>query len=201
MLLTINSDNPPQRLIKKTVEILNNNGIIVYPTNSTYAIGVKMANKAGVERVRKIRNLNKNHNWTLMVANLKNIATYAKVDNNAFRLLKKITPGPWTIILKATKIAPKILLNKRKTIGIRVDNSPIIQAILKEIDSAIISVTLNINNFNFYNTDDIKAAIENKVDLIIDSNYMPSKPTTVIDLSSGDLQVLRQGGGDIAIFS
>jgi tRNA threonylcarbamoyl adenosine modification protein (Sua5/YciO/YrdC/YwlC family) len=198
MVLDIHPQNPQSRLITQVVNVLNNGGIIVYPTDSGYCLGCKASNKKGIERISKIRNLSKHHNWTLMTPGLKNIATYAKVDNNAFRLLKKITPGSWTVILPATSKVPNIVLNKRKTIGIRISPNAIVQALLTQLDE-IMSVSLLIDGYDFYDITDVCDAIEHKVDMIIDGGYNPPLPTTVLDLTNGKVNILREGGGDISI--
>jgi tRNA threonylcarbamoyl adenosine modification protein (Sua5/YciO/YrdC/YwlC family) len=196
MVLDIHPQNPQSRLITQVVNVLNNGGIIVYPTDSGYCLGCKASNKKGIERISKIRNLSKHHNWTLMTPGLKNIATYAKVDNNAFRLLKKITPGSWTVILPATSKVPNIVLNKRKTIGIRISPNAIVQALLTQLDE-IMSVSLLIDGYDFYDITDVCDVIESKVDMIIDGGYNPPLPTTVLDLTNGKVDILREGGGDI----
>lgn len=196
MLIEIHPQNPQHRLINQIIKVLESGGIIAYPTDSGYCLGCASGNKKGMERISKIRNISKNHNWTLMLKDLKSIATYAQVDNNAFRLLKKITPGSWTFILPATNKVPKILLNKRKTIGIRISDNSIVQAILTDF-SEIVSVSLIIENYDFYDILDVCNKVENQVDLVIDGGYNPPQPTTVIDLSCGGVDIIRVGGGNV----
>jgi tRNA threonylcarbamoyl adenosine modification protein (Sua5/YciO/YrdC/YwlC family) len=196
MLLEVHPQNPQPRLIKQVIDILKNDGIIVYPTDSGYCLGCASNNKKGLERISKIRNLSKHHNWTLMIKDLKNIATYAKVDNNAFRLLKKITPGSWTFILPATSKVSRLALNKRKTIGIRISDNNIVQAILSEFPE-LISTSLIIDGYDFYDISDVCEVVENQVDLVIDGGYNPPLPTTVVDLSHDRVDILRIGSGDI----
>jgi tRNA threonylcarbamoyl adenosine modification protein (Sua5/YciO/YrdC/YwlC family) len=199
MVVSIHPQNPQKRLIKQITDVLKNGGIIVYPTDSGYCLGCAGNNKKGLERIAKIRNLSKHHNWTLMIKDLKNIATYAKVDNNAFKLLKKITPGSWTFILPATSKVPKLALNKRKTIGIRISDNNIVQAILSNFPE-LISTSLIIDGYDFYDISDVCEVVENQVDLVIDGGYSPPLPTTVVDLSNGRVDILRKGSGNYTIF-
>jgi tRNA threonylcarbamoyl adenosine modification protein (Sua5/YciO/YrdC/YwlC family) len=200
MVVSIHPQNPQARTIKEVIDILKNGGIIVYPTDSGYCLGCAGNNKKGLERIAKIRNLSKHHNWTLMIKDLKNIATYAKVDNNAFRLLKKITPGSWTFILPATSKVPKLALNKRKTIGIRISDNNIVQAILSYFPE-LISTSLIVEGYEFYDISDVCEVVENQVDLVIDGGYNPPLPTTVIDLSNGEIEIIREGGGDLSLLN
>jgi tRNA threonylcarbamoyl adenosine modification protein (Sua5/YciO/YrdC/YwlC family) len=199
-LLEIHPKNPQHRLIKQVVEVLNSSGVIVYPTDSGYALGTALGNKNGLERIRRIRNLSKHHHFTLMMRDLSHIGEYAKLDNNAFRLLKKILPGAYTFILQGTRDVPNRLLHaKKKTIGLRVSSHGVVQALLDTLNEPMMSVSLIIKDCEFFDIDDVRDALEKQVDLIIDSGYCPLEPTTVIDLSLGGADVIRQGAGDVRL--
>ncbi|WP_369177165.1 L-threonylcarbamoyladenylate synthase [Candidatus Thiodubiliella endoseptemdiera] len=201
-LLEIHPQNPQARLLKQVVDVLNTGGVIAYPTDSGYALGTALGNKDGLERIKKIRNLSKHHDFTLMMRNLSHIGEYAKLDNNAFRLLKKILPGAYTFILQGTSDVPKRLLHpKKKTIGLRIPAHSVVQAILELLDTPLMSVSLILEGYEFYDINDVREALENKADIIIDGGYCPPEPTTVIDLSSGDIDIIRQGAGSVNILT
>ena len=197
--------NPQSRLIHQAVEIIRAGGLVVYPTDSSYALGCHVGDKAGMERIRRIRDLDNKHNFTLMCRDLSEIATYAKVDNSSYRLMKSLTPGAYTFILKATHEVPRRLQNpKRKTIGIRIPDHPITQALLAELGEPLMSSTLILPGQDRPETDanDIRERLENDVDLVIDGDNCGLEPTTVIDLVEGSLQVVRKGrGSDEGLFS
>ena len=197
--------NPQARLIHQAVEIIRADGLIVYPTDSSYALGCHVGDKAGMERIRRIRDLDNKHNFTLVCRDLSEIATYAKVDNSGYRLLKSLTPGPYTFILKATHEVPRRLQNpKRKTIGIRIPAHPIAQALLDELGEPLMSSTLILPGQENPETDahDIRERLEHDVDLVIDGDSCGLEPTTVIDLVDGSMDVVRKGrGSDAGLFS
>ena len=196
--------NPQARLIHQAVEIIRADGLIVYPTDSSYALGCHVGDKAGMERIRRIRNLDNKHNFTLVCRDLSEIATYAKVDNSGYRLLKSLTPGPYTFILKATHEVPRRLQNpKRKTIGIRIPAHPVAQALLEELGEPLMSSTLILPEQEDPETDaqDIRERLEHDVDLVIDGGSCGLEPTTVIDMVDGSMDVVRKGrGSDEALF-
>lgn len=199
----IHPENPQKRLIQQAVDIINKGGVIVYPTDSGYAIGCQIGNKQGVDRICQIRQLDKGHDFTLMCRDLSELSIYARVDNDAFRLLKNNTPGPYTFILKGTKEVPKRLLNpKRKTIGIRVPTNRIALALLEELDQPMMSTSLILGDNELAESDphDIRERLEKLVDLIIDGGNHAEDPTSVIDLSEGTPEVRRRGAGDTAPF-
>ncbi|WP_099033321.1 L-threonylcarbamoyladenylate synthase [Lacimicrobium alkaliphilum] len=199
----IHPDNPQPRLIKQACEVFRNGGVVVYPTDSGYAIGCLVDNKNALEQICGIRDIGKDHNFTLMCRDMSELSLYAKVDNQAFRQIKNNTPGPYTFILKATKEVPKRLQNpKRKTIGIRVPNNNIALAILEELDSPIMSTSLILPGNSMAESDPevIRDNLEKRVDLIIDGGYIGEHPTTVLDMSEGECVILREGEGDISAF-
>lgn len=196
----IHPDNPQLRLVHQAVEIVRADGLIVYPTDSSYALGCHVGDKQGMERIRRIRELDKQHNFTLVCRDLAEIATYAKVDNTAYRLMKSLTPGPYTFILRATHEVPRRLQNpKRKTIGIRVPDNPITQALLEELGEPLMSSTLILPGREMPETDahDIRGKLEHDVDLVIDGGHCGLEPTTVLEMIDGVPGVVRQGCGSI----
>jgi len=196
----IHPDNPQRRLISQAVEIIHKGGVVVYPTDSSYAIGCHLGNKQAAERIRRIRQLDKYHNFTLMCRDLSEISQYSKVDNINYRLLKSQTPGPFTFILPATGEVPRRLLNpKRKNIGLRIPDNLIVMALLEELQEPLMSCTLMLPDDDFPMTDpqQIRLQLENQVDLIIDGGYSGHLATTVIDLTDDQPVVLREGKGDI----
>ncbi len=198
-LFEIHPLNPQLRLIKQVVDELHKGAVIAYPTDSGYALGTALGNKTGLERIRQIRSLSKRHDFTLMMRDLAHIGEYAKLDNNAFRLLKKILPGAYTFILEGTRDVPKRLLHEKKTIGLRISHHGVVQAILDELNEPMMSVSLILEGYEFYDIDDVRDAIESQVDMIIDDGYCPPEPTTVIDLSGGGIEIIRRGAGDTSL--
>jgi tRNA threonylcarbamoyl adenosine modification protein (Sua5/YciO/YrdC/YwlC family) len=199
-LVAIHPQNPQPRLVAQVVDVLKSGGVIVYPTDSGYALGTSLGNKNGLEKIRQIRSLSKRHDFTLMMRDLSHIGEYAKLDNNAFRLLKKILPGAYTFILQGTRDVPKRLLHeKKKTIGVRISNHGVVQALLEELDEPLMSVSLILEGCEFYDIDDVRDVVDNKVDLIIDDGYCPPDPTTVINLSGDGIEIIRHGAGDTSL--
>ncbi len=190
--------NPQQRLIRNAVEIIRNDGLVAYPTDSSYALGCRVGDKRGMERMRRIRGLDNAHEFTLVCRDLSELASYARVENSAYRLLKSLTPGPYTFILRATHEVPRRLLNpKRKTIGIRVPDHPICQALLAELGEPLMSSTLILPKRDMPETDahDIRERLEHELDLVIDGGNCGLEPTTVVDMVDGVPSVVRAGLG------
>ena len=199
-LIAIHPQNPQPRLVAQVVDVLKSGGVIVYPTDSGYALGTSLGNKNGLEKIRQIRNLSKRHDFTLMMRDLSHIGEYAKLDNNAFRLLKKILPGAYTFILQGTRDVPKRLLHeKKKTIGVRISSHGVVQALLEELSEPLMSVSLILEGCEFYDIDDVRDAVDSKVDLIVDDGYCPPDPTTVINLSGDGIEIIRHGAGDTSL--
>ncbi|WP_261817234.1 L-threonylcarbamoyladenylate synthase [Vibrio gallicus] len=199
----VHPDNPQARLITQSVAIIRNGGVVVYPTDSGYALGCQLENKTALETICRIRKLNDKHNFTLLCRDLSELSLYARVDNSAFRLLKNNTPGPYTFIFKGTKEVPRRLMNaKRKTIGIRVPDNKIALDLLDALGEPMMSTTLILpgNDVAESDPEDIRDKLENVVDLIINGGYLGEQPTTVIDFSDDDPVVLRQGAGDSTPF-
>src|SRR5690606_22124117 len=195
----IHPENPQARLIKQAVEIIRNGGVVVCPTDSPYATGCAMGNTAAIERIRRLRQLDDKHNFTLACRDLSQLGLFAKVDTVAFRLLKTHLPGPYTIILNATREVPRMLLHpKRRTIGLRVPAQPIAQALLAELGEPLMSVSLILPGESEPMSDpyEMRDALEHQVDLIIDGGYGGVEASTVISLVDGEPEVLRVGCGD-----
>ena len=202
LVINIHPENPQSRLIKQVIDVLDRGGIIAYPTDSGYALGCALGNKRSMERIIRIRQLKKHHHFTLMLKDLSHVGEYAKLNNSGFRLMKKILPGPYTFILEGAKDIPNRLLNgNRKTIGIRVSSNAIVQAILEDIVEPIMSVSLIIKGYEFYNCNDVKAVLNGSIDLVIDAGHCPPEPTTVIDISGDEVLILREGAGSLEFVS
>jgi tRNA threonylcarbamoyl adenosine modification protein (Sua5/YciO/YrdC/YwlC family) len=192
--------NPQPRLVHNAVEIIRADGLVVYPTDSSYALGCHVGDKRGMERIRRIRELDKQHNFTLVCRDLSEIATYARIDNSAYRLLKSLTPGPYTFILRATHGVPRRLQNpKRKTIGIRIPQHPVVQALLDELNEPLMSSTLILPGKDMPETDarEIRKRLEHEVDLVIDGEHCGLEPTTVIDMTGAVPEIARRGCGPV----
>lgn len=198
-LFAIHPDNPQARLLRKAATIVEEGGLIVYPTDSGYALGCKLGNKQALERIRLLRQLDKNHNMTLVCRDLSQLGTYAKVTNPIFRLLKAFTPGSYTFILNATHEVPRLMLHpKRKTLGLRVPESIITLALLECLDAPLMSTTLILPGANvpLSQPEAIEDLLGSRIDLIIDGGNCGQEPTTVVDLTGDFPVVLREGKGD-----
>ncbi len=199
----IHPDNPQPRLIGLTAEIVRGGGVIVYPTDSSYALGCAIGDKNAMDRIRAIRRVDEKHHFTLVCRDQSEIATYAKIDNQAYRMLKTLTPGPYTFLYKATKQVPRRLQNaKRKAIGIRVPDNIITQALLAELNEALMSTTLILPGDEMPMTDpyEIRDILDHAVDLVIDGGYCGFEPTTVVDMTEDSPLVVRVGKGDVSLF-
>jgi len=199
----VHPENPQGRLMKQAVAIINSGGVIVYPTDSGYALGCHLGDKKALERICNIRDIDKNHNFTLLCRDLSQLSEYTRVENTAYRLLKNNTPGAYTFILKGGKEVPKRLLNpKKKTIGIRIPDNNIAQALLAELGEPIMSTSLIMPGeiTTEHDPEHIRDLLEHQVDLIIHGGYLGEQPTTVIDFSNDDIEVIRIGEGDPSPF-
>jgi tRNA threonylcarbamoyl adenosine modification protein (Sua5/YciO/YrdC/YwlC family) len=199
----INSDNPQQRLIQQVVQILKQGGVIVYPTDSCYALGCQVGDKEAAARLLSVRGLDSGHDLTLVCRDLSELGRYAQVNNTQFRILKSHTPGPYTFILRGTREVPKRLLHKKHdTIGLRVPEHGIVQALLAELGEPILSSTLLLYGEDVPLTEpwEIRDRLEHLVDLVIDGGACGLTPTTVVDLTTDTPAVLRYGKGDASDF-
>ncbi|WP_297475106.1 L-threonylcarbamoyladenylate synthase [uncultured Photobacterium sp.] len=199
----VHPETPQTRLINQAVDIIKNGGVVVYPTDSGYALGCQMENKQALERICQIRRLNDKHNFTLLCRDLSELSLYTRVDNIAFRLLRNNTPGAYTFIFKGTKEVPRRLMNaKRKTIGIRVPDNNIALALLEALGEPMMSTSLILpgKETTEADPDEIRDQLEHAVDLIMHGGYLSEQPTTVIDFSDGNIEIVRVGAGDITPF-
>lgn len=199
----IHPDNPQPRLIRRAVDILLDGGVIVYPTDSSYALGCQIGAKEAMERIRRLRKLDEKHNFTLVCRDLSEITTYAKLDNQAFRMLKSLTPGAYTFIFEGTREVPRRLMHpRRKTIGIRLPDNAICRDLLGTMDQPILSTTLILPGEDLPLTDpyEMRDLIGQQVDLIIDGGFCGFEPTTMVDMSGETPVLLRVGKGDSSLF-
>lgn len=202
-LFEIHPTDPQQRLVDQVVRIIRDGGLIAYPTDSCYAFGCHIGDKRAIDRIRRIRKTDKNHNFTLVCSDLSEISIYARVDNWAYRMLKSMTPGPYTFILPATREVPKRLQNeKRRTIGLRVPDHAVVKAMLNTLGEPIMSGTLHLPGDDRPMTDpfEIEERIGRQIDAIIDAGPVGIEPTSVLSLSDHHVEVLREGRGDVSAF-
>jgi tRNA threonylcarbamoyl adenosine modification protein (Sua5/YciO/YrdC/YwlC family) len=195
----LHPDNPQSRLLRKAVSLIEDGGLIVYPTDSGYALGCSLGNKSALERIRRLRQLDKHHNMTLVCRDLSELGTYARVPNPIFRLLKACTPGSYTFILNATQEVPRLMLHsKKKTLGLRVPDNVITLSLLECLDAPLMSSTLILPGATapLSEPEAIKDLLGNQIDLIIDGGNCGSEPTTVVDLTGDYPVILREGKGD-----
>jgi len=200
---SIHPENPQPRLIKRAAEIIRAGGIVVYPTDSCYALGCHIGDKAAMERIRMIRGIDDRHHLTLVCHDLSELATYARVDNQQFRLLKAATPGSYVFILEATRELPKRLQHsKRRTIGLRIPDHPVVGALLAELGEPILSSTLLLPGEDVPLTDaaEIRERLEHQVDLVLDGGSCGIEPSTVVDLTGAAPEIIRAGKGSLAPF-
>lgn len=194
----IHPDNPQGRLLERAAEVIRGGGLLVYPTDACYALGCQIGDKAAMDRISRIRQTGKDHHYTLVCRDLSELAIYATVDNRAYRLLRSLTPGPYTFILQATGEVPRRLQNaRRRTIGLRVPDHAIAQGVLEALGEPILSSTLSLpeDPLPLSDTEEIRVRLEHQVDGIIDGGPCGTEPTTVLELSEGDVTILRRGKG------
>lgn len=197
--LDVHPVNPQSRTIGTVVKLLSADGLIAYPTDSCYALGCKLGNKAGLDRIREIRQLDERHHFTLMCRDFAQLGQFVHVDNNVFRAIKAATPGRYTFILPATKEVPRRLLHpKKKTVGARIPEHVVTQALLRELGEPLLSSTLLLPGVDEPLTQgwEIKDRLDHSVDAVLDSGECGTEPTTVIDFSDGEPEIIRYGAGD-----
>lgn len=195
----VHPTHPQARLVNRAADIVRNGGVVVYPTDSTYAVGCRVDDKDAVDRIRALRRLRRDHLLTLVCRDLSELAAYARVDNTSFRLIRHYLPGPFTFILPATREVPRRLLHPRRTIGLRVPANAIARALLTALGEPMMSTTLILPDEELPIADVAarRSALEHAVDLIVDGGACGGQPTTVVDLTEGQLDVVRQGAGEI----
>ncbi|SDC10164.1 tRNA threonylcarbamoyl adenosine modification protein, Sua5/YciO/YrdC/YwlC family [Massilia sp. PDC64] len=199
----VHPQNPQARLIRQAAQIIQGGGIVAAPTDSAYALVCRLDDKAAVEKLRRIRGVDEKHHLTLLVRDLSEIATYARVDNRQYRQLKAVTPGPYTVILEATKEVPRRLSHpSRKTIGIRVPENTILLALLEELGEPLIGTTLQLpgDEHMLSDPDEVRERLDRQIELVIDGGAGTLEPTTIIDLTGPDAELVRAGRGDPAAF-
>ncbi len=198
----LHPDNPQQRLIREAVKLLKSGGVMVYPTDSCYAIGCMIGNKEGMERIRALRGVDEKHMFTLICRDLSEIARFALVDNKQYRMLKSATPGGYTFILEATKEVPRRLQHpKRSTIGLRVPEHPVVAMLLAELNEPILSMTLQLpgDDYPLNDPEEIVERIGNRIDVMLDSGFCGIESTTVVDLTGAAPELIRAGTGDVRL--
>lgn len=202
-LFAIHPENPQARLIQQAVDVLKRGGLIAYPTDSAYALGCHIGDKLALDRIRAIRQLDKNHNFTLMCRDLSQVANYARVDNASYRLIKSHTPGSYTFILNATSEVPRRLMHpKKKTLGMRIPDNPIALALLETLGEPLMTSSLILPGETLPLTDpyDIRDTLHHQLELVVDGGFCGFEPTSVIDLTGDEIQILRRGCGDVTDF-
>ncbi len=201
MLLKINPENPQMRLIRKVVDVLEDGGVIAYPTDTFYGIGCDIMNKKAIQRVYQLKQRDQKKPFSFICSDLKNISDYAKVSNYAYKTMRRMLPGPYTFILEGSKMVPKMMLTKRKTAGIRVPDHPICMELVKELGNPIISTSAATPEGEiFYDPSLIHDYFGNRIDIVIDGGPVSGEPSSVISLYDDEPEVIRDGLGDVSIF-
>ena len=201
MIITINPKNPQTRLIKKVVEVVEKGGVIGYPTDTIYGVGCDLFNPEAIEKIHRLKKNDGKKPLSFICADLKDISHYAFVSNYAYKVMKRLLPGAYTFILKATKLVPKIALTKQKTVGIRIPDNRICLALVKELGHPIISTSVNKPNEGLYNDPaEIQERFGKQLDLVIDGGKIVAAHSSIIDLTDDYPKVLRVGKGDVSLF-
>lgn len=201
MVLSIHSQNPQLRLIRKAVDVLRQGGIIIYPTDTVYGLGCDLSNKKGIERIYEIKRRDRKRPLSFICADLKHISQYAQVTDYAYKTMKRLLPGPYTFILEASRLVPKIILPKRSTTGIRVPDNQICLELIKELGQPIISTSVqDENGEDLGNPQEIAERFGRTVDLIIDGGIIIPEPSSVISLVDDNIEIIRHGKGDVSAF-
>lgn len=196
--LEIHPQNPQPRLIQQAVKIVRDGGVIVYPTDASYALGAQIGDKRAMDKIRRIRRLDDHHNFTLLCTDLSQVSIFTKIGNDAHRLIKNLTPGPFTFLLDATREVPRRLLHpKKKTIGVRITDNKIARALLAELGEPLLSSTLILPGEEESMADpyDIREKLDHELDLVIDGGIIDYKPTTIIACTNNVIEIIRQGVG------
>ncbi len=201
MLIKINPQNPQLRLINKVVQVLKRDGVVVYPTDTNYGIGCDIMNKKAIERIYQLKQRDKSKPFSFICSGLNNISLYAKVSNYAYKTMRRLLPGPYTFILEGSRLVPKIMLTKRKTAGIRVPKNNICLALVEQLGNPIITTSATMPDGSVLNDASlIHDVFKHRIDVVIDGDIVPGKPSSVISLINDEPEVLREGLGDISIF-
>jgi tRNA threonylcarbamoyl adenosine modification protein (Sua5/YciO/YrdC/YwlC family) len=201
MLTAINDQNPQLRLIRKAVEVLKSGGLVIYPTDTVYGLGCDLFNKRGIERIYEIQNRDRKQPLSFICADLKDISRYARVSDDAYKIMRRLLPGPYTFILEASRLVPKIILPKRQTTGIRVPDNRICQALVAEMGTPIISTSVKDKAGELLSDPRIiEEQFGKRVDMIIDGGIIAAEPSSVVSLFDGEVEVIRAGKGDVSDF-
>ena len=201
MLVSINSQNPQKRLIRKAADILNEGGIVIYPTDTVYGIGCDLFNKRAIEKIYEIKQRSKKQPFSIICADLKDISNYASVSNYAYKIMRRLLPGPYTFILEASRLVPKILLPKRKAVGIRVPDNTICLALVKELEHPIISTSVTVRESEILSDPvDMEEEFKHRVDMVIDGGVIIPEESSVISFVGEVPEVIREGKGDVSLF-
>ncbi len=191
-------EHPQTRLIKKAVDTIRRGGVIVYPTDTIYGLGADLFNKQALQKVLRLKKASRHKLLSFVCPNLKEIARWAVVSNQAYKIMRRVTPGPYTFILRASTEIPRTLLQKRKTVGIRIPDSQVVQALLAELCRPLLSTSVPHGTDGYYtDPQEIATMFNNNIDLILDAGIMFNKPSTIVDLSGDEIEILREGAGDI----
>ncbi len=192
--------NPHFRVINKTVEVLRKDGVIIFPTDTIYGLGTAISSRKGIEQIYRIKKISNNKLLSFICPDLKDLSNYAHIENHAYKIMKRCLPGPYTFILNATKLVPKLVYQKRRTVGIRIPDCLVSRAIVKELGEPIITTSVP-SGPDEYSTDPFEmiSRLENDVDLVLDAGVIISKPSTIVDLSQSSPEILREGAGDTSL--
>ena len=201
MIIAINPKNPQRRLIRRVVEVLEGGGVIGYPTDTIYGVGCDLFNQEAIRKIHRLKKLEGKKPLSFICADLKDISRYAYVSNYAYKMMKRLLPGPYTFVLKATKLVPKIAMTKQNTVGIRIPDNKICLALVKELDHPIISTSVYKPDEGLFNEPaEIEERFGNQLDLVIDGGVIVAEHSSIIDLSGDSPTVIRKGKGDVSLF-
>ena len=193
-------DNPHTRMINKVVEVLNNDGVIIYPTDTIYGLGASIRSKKAIERIYSIKKISNHKLLSFICADIQHAAEYAYISNTVFKIMKRCLPGPYTFILPATKLVPKIFFQKRPTVGIRVPNNKLCELIVRELGFPVINTSVPAGADEILNDpDEINKRFDNKIDLLLDNGILVSEPSTIVDLTGQEPVIVRKGAGDVSL--
>ncbi len=199
MLLSINPENPQKRLIRRVVDCLKQGGVIAYPTDTTYGIGCDIFNKKGVKRIYQIKQRDARKPFSFICSDLSDVANYAQVDNFAFKTMRRHLPGPYTFVLEASRVVPDLLTTKQKTVGIRIPDNPIAMEIVRELGHPLVTTSANISGDDvMHDAELIEEKLGRMLDFVVDGGILVGDPSTVISLLDDNVEVLREGRGDIS---
>ncbi len=198
-IITVYVNTPHQRTINRVVEVIKKGGIVVYPTDTIYGLGVDLYNKRAMEKILRIKKQKSNKPLSFILPDLKDISKYANISDSAYKIMRKVTPGQYTFVLNATKEVPKLLLHKRKTVGIRIPDAPFALRIVEELGHPILSTSVPEGEDEGYHTDPLEIAEKfgHEIDMVLDAGVLFNNPSTIVDFTGGDPEIIREGAGEI----